>query len=252
MSTRRPMALIGVGRYAFAPGAGFGEHSHVTHQLTWARTGLQRVVGGERRWTLSPAEAMWTPGGVVHDVRAVQQSDLVLLYFDGGPLAPAWRRPTAVGTSAALRVLVDRLPEAAGETYLAEPIAITLSELVEPVGSRGVRAPMPTEEPARRIAEHLCLHPGDDRTLVEWGREVGASSKTLARSFHKGTGMTFTDWRIQTRLHASLAHLADGVPVTRVAHEVGYSSASAFIVAFRRQFGHPPLHHFGAPIQQSA
>jgi AraC-like DNA-binding protein len=252
MSTKRPTALIGIGRYTFSPGAGFGEHSHATHQLSWARTGLQRVVGGERRWTLPPTEAMWTPGGVVHDVQAVQHSDLVLLYFEAAPLAPAWRRATAVGASDALHALVDRLPGGPGETFFAEPIAVSLSTLVESVGSRGVRAPMPTDEPARQIAEHLCRHPGDDRTLVEWGREVGASSKTLARSFHKGTGMTFTDWRIQTRLHASLAYLADGLPVTRVAHEVGYSSASSFIVAFRRQFGHPPLHHFAVPVEQPA
>ncbi|WP_369077241.1 helix-turn-helix domain-containing protein [Paractinoplanes aksuensis] len=49
----------------------------------------------------------------------------------------------------------------------------------------------------------------------------------------------------QLRLHHALILLADRTPVTTVAHRCGWSSASAFIDAFRRTFGHTPGAHPG-------
>ena len=39
---------------------------------------------------------------------------------------------------------------------------------------------------------------------------------------------------------------AFGMPVTTVAHRVGYDSASAFVAAFRRAFGVTPVSYFGS------
>lgn len=56
--------------------------------------------------------------------------------------------------------------------------------------------------------------------------------------------MTFTDWRTQVRLRASLPLLADGLPVAGVARRVGYASLNGFVDAFRRHFGHTPAAHY--------
>lgn len=55
--------------------------------------------------------------------------------------------------------------------------------------------------------------------------------------------MTFPQWRTQSRLYHALRMLADGDPVTTVAHHCGWSSASAFIDVFRRSFGYTPGTH---------
>lgn len=238
--------LVGVGRYRFAAGQGFGQHSHAMHQVSWARSGVQHVEAGERRWSLAAPEAMWIPGGIVHDVRAATAGELVLLYLEPSIPAPGWQDPTAVVASAALAELVDRLPSGDPDVFFAEPVVIALGEVIEPVAQAALRAPMPAQGPVREVAEQLCARPGDDRTLAQWGTLVGASAKSLARGFLASTGMSFSAWRTQTRLHAALGHLADGLPVTRVAREVGYASASSFIVAFRRHFGHPPSQHFAS------
>ena len=52
--------------------------------------------------------------------------------------------------------------------------------------------------------------------------------------------MTFPQWRTQLRLHTALRLLAGGESVTRVAHQCGWASTSAFIDTFRRAFGHTP------------
>ncbi len=52
--------------------------------------------------------------------------------------------------------------------------------------------------------------------------------------------MTFPQWRTQLRLQHALVLLAEGHPVTAVAHRCGWSSASTFIDVFRRTFGRTP------------
>jgi AraC-like DNA-binding protein len=58
------------------------------------------------------------------------------------------------------------------------------------------------------------------------------------------TGMPFGRWREQARLLAAMTWLADGVPVTRVALDVGYASPSAFIAMFKHTLGKTPSRFF--------
>ena len=101
-------------------------------------------------------------------------------------------------------------------------------------------AAQPTPVAARRVAEALRADPADRRTLREWGHEVGASERTLARAFMAEAGLPFGRWRTRLRLQAALSMLAVGDPVTRVAGRVGYDTPSAFVAAFRRETGQTP------------
>lgn len=49
--------------------------------------------------------------------------------------------------------------------------------------------------------------------------------------------MTFSKWRMQTRLFYALDKLHEGKSVMFTALELGYSKPSAFITAFRRSLG---------------
>ncbi|WP_342743176.1 AraC family transcriptional regulator [Saccharopolyspora shandongensis] len=71
-------------------------------------------------------------------------------------------------------------------------------------------------------------------------RAVGVSRRTLTRLFVHDTGMSFDRWRTHARLRAALALLAEGQPVSRVAHAVGYATPSAFLAAFKRTVGTSP------------
>ncbi|MFK4106254.1 helix-turn-helix transcriptional regulator [Streptomyces sp. NPDC019531] len=89
---------------------------------------------------------------------------------------------------------------------------------------------------------HLA-YPAGPRTLAALGAATGASERTLSRLFRREFGMAFTQWRTRSRLCHALRMLADGVPVTTVAHRCDQPSASAFIDVFRRSFGHTPGTH---------
>jgi AraC-like DNA-binding protein len=90
----------------------------------------------------------------------------------------------------------------------------------------------------------LTDDPADDRTLAEWGREVGASSRTLSREFLSDTGLPFARWRALVRLHSAMEALGTGETVSEVARKVGYESASAFVAAFKRETGITPARYF--------
>jgi len=113
-----------------------------------------------------------------------------------------------------------------------------------PVPVTTIQVRLPSGEPARRVARALRANPSDRRTLEQWGREVGASGRTLARAFVTGSGVPFGRWRTLLRLQAALPMLAAGEPVSRVASRVGYDTPSAFVAAFRRETGMTPAAYF--------
>ena len=121
-------------------------------------------------------------------------------------------------------------------------------DLLQPVAMTTIDVRKPADEPARRVADQLAADPADSRTLADWGREVGASERTLARAFLAGTGISFGRWRTRLRLQAALSELAAGEPVANVARHVGYESDSAFVQAFRRETGITPAMFFRSQL----
>jgi AraC-like DNA-binding protein len=239
--------VITLDQYELRQGGRFGAHTHDAHQLTWASHGvLDAEVCGER-WVLPSTAAMWIPAGLEHDIVASRSARLHCAYFepDGCPIR--WTAPTVVAVSALLRELLWHLGDEEARGCTGRHAELLVLDLVEPVGRERPGLVMPRDERARRVAQALRDDPADPRGLAEWGRIVGASARTLVRLFAGETGMTFTDWRTQARLQASLPLLAAGRPVGVVATTVGYSGASAYIAAFRRHFGTTPVAHVSAP-----
>ncbi len=113
-----------------------------------------------------------------------------------------------------------------------------------------LKLPVPTDRRAMRIAEVLRKSPGDNRSIEQLSKSVGAAKRTIERIFLKETDMTFGRWRQQLRLLQALTLLAAGETVTTVALEVGYDSTSAFIAAFKTVLGTTPGKYY-AEIQTS-
>lgn len=109
--------------------------------------------------------------------------------------------------------------------------------------------PLPRDARLRRIAQVLSDDPGCERRSDQWARWAGLSPRTLSRRFTQETGMSFTAWRTCLRVLCALPWLVDGVPVKAVAWDLGYSSVSAFIAAFRQVMGTTPA-AYRATVQQ--
>ena len=100
--------------------------------------------------------------------------------------------------------------------------------------------PLPSDRRALALAERLQEQPADPASLSDLARRAGASLRTLQRLFPAETGLTLEAWRQKARLIWSITRLSGGASVTAAAFDCGYDSPSAFITAFKRQFGVTP------------
>lgn len=221
----------------------FASHRHPTHQLAWAARGVVTMRVGARVWVLPRSRGLWIPADVRHEVLVGGPTTMMGIYFDPAACPIDWTAPTVVATSG---LLADLLEHLGGDLTVDQRrrVEAVVFDLLSPLPVTVLDVPMPSDPRAASIAAALAADPGDGRSLAAWGRHVGASSRTLARVIKRETGMGFERWRTQLRVAEALTRLAGGVSVTRVAHDVGYSSTSAFVAAFRRTTGATPGSYF--------
>ncbi|ODT97926.1 MAG: hypothetical protein ABS81_29060 [Pseudonocardia sp. SCN 72-86] len=230
--------------FSIAPGQYFPEHEHTKHQLAWSPDGVLSVRSGQKTWVLPSNLGLLVPAGIRHSTGAQRSARMHAPYLDPARHPLPWTEPTVVAVGDLARSLIayladDDLPDAR-----RVPAEQVLCDVLTPVAVSTIDVRAPRDPRAAEVAAALALDPADERSLDDWGRRVGASARTLARAFSDDLGMGFARYRTQVRLRAALDLLADGLPIAAVAHRVGYRSASAFIVAFRRTTGVSPGAYF--------
>jgi AraC-like DNA-binding protein len=230
-------------------GTRFEWHTHGNHQLAWSPEGVLVVLtdGGDS-YVLPPSRALWIPAGLVHETRASGAAVLRSVYLEPQRCPIAWTTPTPVAVSPLLGELIHHLDDRGlgrGERSRAEAM---LFDLLVPLRSATINVRPPADPRARDVSDALLADPADPRTLHEWGRTVGASSRTLARAFVNDTGLSFARWRTLVRLQTSLRYLAQQMPVSAVAPRVGYRTTSAYVAAFRAHTGVTPGRYFESPV----
>ena len=218
-------------------------HHHSRGQLIYAASGTMRVHVGQAAWVVTPRMGVWVPSGALHQVTASAGVSYRSVFVS--PVAartiPAHGAPLTIDPLTREIIL-----EAAtfGATYRPASAESRLLDVLHDrlryVSTDPVPINLPLDSRARRICVALLIDPADDRSLESWGREVGASSRTLSRVFLRDTGMTFSDWVRRMRLSLALDRLKSGQSVTSVALDLGYASPSAFCAMFRRTLGTPP------------
>lgn len=234
------VGAIVVGTFPLASGQWIAPHSHPQHQLAWTPRGVLGVAVGDTYWVLPPTRALWLPAGVVHRTGATRDAVLRSLYLEPDRCALAWTEPTPVRVDGLLAHLIHHLnrQDLAKDVRLrAEAVVL---DLLHPLPTMPIDVPHPVDARVCAVADTLLADPADPRSLEAHARAVGVSRRTLTRLFVHDTGMSFDRWRTHVRLRAALPLLAEGRPVSRVAHTVGYATPSAFLAAFRRTVGTSP------------
>ena len=233
-----------VATFPMPVGTQFEWHDHHEHQLAWSPEGVLVVRTHGGSYVLPPTRALWIPAGTPHETLASGAAVLRSVYVRTRGCPIAWDSATPVAVSPLLRELIPHLED---ELLVAEQrlhAEAVLFDLLAPVAVAAIDIRLPADERGHRVAEALLADPADGRTLHAWGRQVGASSRTLARVFLSETGLSFGRWRTLARLQAALLQLAEGRPVGLVATRVGYRTPSAFVAAFRAHTGVTPGRYF--------
>jgi AraC-like DNA-binding protein len=242
-----PSAAVTVVTFPMPAGLVFDWHTHNDHQLAWAASGVLTVRTAATAWVLPPTRALWIPAGLRHETLTAGTAATMRTLYVRPELCPiSWRDAVPASATPLLAELIGHLEGPGLDPDRRAHAEAVLVDLLNPVTMATIEVRLPGEERARHVARALIDDPADRRTLSEWGRQVGASERTLARGFVAGTGLAFGRWRSLLRLQAALPALAAGEPVGNVARHVGYESASAFVAAFRRETGVTPAAYFRA------
>jgi AraC-like DNA-binding protein len=228
-----------------AAGQTIRAHSHPRGQLLWAMRGVLRVVCCSVVWVVPPSHAVWIPGNMGHQIFFETDTEMLNIYVDSSvgiraqhgqncmvllltPLARELIR--RIGTMGAVALFDDRLRR------LCDVILDELESLTE------AKFNLPGGQDPRlmRVTSHLVKHPDNRQSLSELAEFAAASTRTLERLFRNETGLSFRQWRSRLRLLAAIEKLGIGQSSTAIALSLGYRSPSAFIAAFREQFGTSP------------
>ena len=220
-----------------------GAHRHDWAQLIYARSGMMRVLTGGHIWLVPPTRAIWIPANIGHEFACRGEVAFRTLYVAAGRGAQVTRMIGSIEVSPLLGELIQHvlsLEMLDPQLPAHDRLAGVLVDQINAAPPIDLMLPLPCDSRARRLADHFQSHPDDCTGLPQLAAQAGASVRTVQRRFIAETGMTVDVWRQKARLIASTAALSSGSSVTSAALDCGYSGTSAFIAAFRNQFGMTP------------
>jgi AraC-like DNA-binding protein len=218
-------------------------HVHEWDQLTYAASGVMRVETADASWMVPPRSAVWVPAGISHTEHMHAPVSVRTLYLVPRLAKTLPRECRTVDISPLLHELILHASRKGAldrrNRSDAHVIGLLLDEMAK-VSTTSLQLPMPRDARALRLASALQTTPADGASTAALARRAGASRRTMERLFLAETKMTVGQWRRRLRLLHAMRLLAQGAPVTTVSLEVGYSSVSAFVAVFRKEFGTTP------------
>jgi len=222
-------------------------HHHDRAQLIFASSGVMRIATPDGIWVVPPMRAVWVPAGIDHEVRISSAVQMQTLLIDPGVQPSLPTQCCVIEVSPLLRELIRRATDlGAGmpQDHMAKHLVALILNEIKGFEVLPLHVPMPSDPRLVRICHGILENPSDRRTCAQWGQIVGASARTLERRFYAQTGISLGAWRRQVRLLAALDQLAARIPIANIAADLGYNSASAFTVMFKRALGRRPSHFF--------
>lgn len=221
-------------------------HHHRKAQLIYMVRGVLTCEVSQGLWIVPPQCAVWIPGGTRHSVKGVGDIEVYCLFLepDSAPTLPD--ACCTVSVSPLLRELLLRCAGVPSLYPVKGPVSrlvkVLLDELVAAPVEK-LHLPMPSDGGLRRIADRMTADPSDRATVQEWAKRIGVSERTLRRLVVQETGMSFGRWRQQLHIILALQWLSQGAAVQSVATDLGYESASSFVVMFRKALGASPARY---------
>ncbi|MFK3775162.1 AraC family transcriptional regulator [Pseudomonas sp. NPDC089406] len=224
-------------------------HRHPWVQLSYAISGVLHVHTPTGSFVAPPQRAVWMPPDMDHEVFSFANTEMRGLYLDPQLFDDAHGHCRVIEVTPLTHELIKQFAQCPTEYDEAGEdgrLAMVLVDQLRAAREVSLSLPLPQDARVLQLCRQLQDAPDDNRTLAEWGEMLGASEKTLRRILLRETGLSFRHWRQRMRLLGALEALGQGVAVTEVALSAGYQSTSAFIAAFREQFGVTPGDFFNA------
>jgi AraC-like DNA-binding protein len=229
-------------------------HQHDWGQLVFSIGGAVRVSTAASTFIVPPSRAVWIPPDTVHAVTAIERADLRTLYLHARLTPqPIWSQARVLEVSPLLRELVlqlstdpDALPADAAQRERERCITHLIVDELGRARSLRLGVALPQDKRLLRLCQAMIEDPARHASLADWAAEVGASERTISRLFREQLGSGYGQWRSQVLLAHALSLAARSKPMSHIAAELGYASASAFTAMVTRTVGMPPSRFFAA------
>jgi AraC-like DNA-binding protein len=244
-----PRGVVAYGITMVTPGFELTKHSHYKAQLLFALRGVVTCDTDSGMYLVPPQRAIWIPGGATHALRGSGTIEGYNAFIDPALASELPARCCTVYVNPLLRELLVRAASFAldyPETgWHANLISLLLSELATaPV--EDLHLPMPKDVRLRKLVDLMLKDPKDRGDMASWAKRAGVSERTLARLLTRETGMSFGRFRQQLGIMLALQWMAEGAAIQEVATDLGYESASSFVVMFKKALGTSPGRYMAA------
>jgi AraC-like DNA-binding protein len=237
---RRALVML---RSTYPRGHQIRPHWHARGQFAYAVSGTMRVRTARQAWIVPPSRALWLPPRTVHEIQMYGVVQMHSLYASAAAGAGMPAGCAVLEVSPLARELIVRaaaLPAAydeRGEDGLL--MRLLMAEIRRLPRSR-FDLPLPESPDLVRLCDRILADLSMRRSSAEEAAAMHTSTRTLYRRFLRETGISFVRWQQQARILESIRRLAEGMPVTTVAVDLGYESPGAFSTMFRRALGLAP------------
>ncbi|WP_274370200.1 AraC family transcriptional regulator [Morganella morganii] len=219
-------------------------HAHRRAQFLYPATGLIEVSTADGEWVIPPSCGVWIPEQVAHETRMLNVSTRSL-YIEPAAKPRHAVSCEVVSVSPLLRQLLLEAVDIPAEYDIQGRdgmlMQLILCELAR-MPPLPFFAPIPRDEKLGRLCREFMRKPVITSQPGEWAEQLHKSERSFSRFFRTQTGMSFSEWRQQACLLNSLSHILSGKSITEVAYELGYNSAGAFSIMFKKQMGQSPSH----------
>lgn len=218
-------------------------HSHPWHQIVFPFKGLlQSSIGGKS--IIVPHNAMlYIPANTSHKSVAVTNTEFLAIYLN----PDVWVEYASEAKSCLVTPFIKQLILLLFENEMSQQsesntthLLLVLRDQTVMANSYDIPLLLPTDKRLLAIFKQLKQQPDLSFTLKEWAKKVGASERTLSRVCAKEFNQSFSLWRQNIRLVLSLQLLDSKGSIQDIALELGYTSDSAYIYAFKKLFNQTP------------
>ncbi len=211
-------------------------HRHPLGQFVLVKHGVLHGHTQEQHWLMKSGMAVWIPPNTLHSGEAYNRVDLTVMYIAPELCDSFVSEVKLIEASFLITALCDRLASA------DRPVCIKrrnnmlqlLFEEIEEMPASTLTLPLPKDPRLKKVTDSLLGNPSQRLSLAQWGAQVGATERTLARLFRKDTGLRYTEWHNRMLLAVAWQGLASGATNEQLSMMLGFSSGDSFGHWFRR------------------
>lgn len=209
-------------------------------QLVLAQSGLFTAHARSQVWTVPAHRAICVPDGERVRIETSRRVAIRCLYTRTD-LALFRNEVRVVNLTPLVNELIQFAIRSAPMSLHApadSSLIVLLADQIGRLPNAPLHLPFPSDAVAEELARAIMAEPST--SLKDHLDAATSSRRTLERRFKEDTQMSLGQWRRRACILASVSLLTVGFSVTTVAFQVGYSSASSFIAAFRAELGTSP------------